>query len=132
MSAVRKEGVSARRFAAANSVSSAVPTSETPADSRFHNSAMPRRASLMQEPVLVLNRARVVRADRVGRESGSIRAFLEGAGDGGQLVLYRNLCFTAVTINGDRLVTIASGAIEQHPVLGIAAGLSALRPFRME
>src|SRR6516225_1006438 len=55
MSAVRKEGVGARRFAAANSASSAVPTSETPADSRFHNSAMPRRASLMQEPVLVLN-----------------------------------------------------------------------------
>src|SRR5215469_14312485 len=55
MSAVRKEGVSARRFAAANSASSAVPASETPADSRFHNSAMPRRASLMQEPVLVLN-----------------------------------------------------------------------------
>jgi single-stranded-DNA-specific exonuclease len=37
------------------------------------------------EPVLVLNRARVVRADRVGRESGSIRAFLEGVGGGTRL-----------------------------------------------
>src|SRR5262247_2826980 len=55
MSAVRKEGVAARRFAAQNSASSVVPSSETPADSRFHNSALPRRASLMQEPVLVLN-----------------------------------------------------------------------------
>jgi single-stranded-DNA-specific exonuclease len=37
------------------------------------------------EPVLVLNRARVVRADRVGRESGSIRAFLEGMAGGTRL-----------------------------------------------
>jgi single-stranded-DNA-specific exonuclease len=37
------------------------------------------------EPVLVLNRARVVRADRVGREAGSIRAFLEGEGGGTRL-----------------------------------------------
>jgi single-stranded-DNA-specific exonuclease len=35
-----------------------------------------------EEPVLVLNRARVVRADRVGRESASIRAFVEGEGGG--------------------------------------------------
>ncbi|HEX2940608.1 MAG TPA: single-stranded-DNA-specific exonuclease RecJ [Rhodopila sp.] len=35
-----------------------------------------------EEPVLVLNRARVVRADRVGRESTSIRAFVEGEGGG--------------------------------------------------
>ncbi len=35
-----------------------------------------------EEPTLVLNRARVVRADRVGREAGSIRAFLEGEGGG--------------------------------------------------
>src|SRR5215469_8832991 len=55
MSAVRKEGVSARRFAATDSASSVVPSSETPADSRFHISTVPRRASLMQEPVLVLN-----------------------------------------------------------------------------
>jgi single-stranded-DNA-specific exonuclease len=35
-----------------------------------------------EEPTLVLQRARVRRADRVGRESGSIRAFVEGE-DGG-------------------------------------------------
>ena len=38
-----------------------------------------------EEPVLVLNRVRVVRADRVGREAGSIRAFLEGEGGGPRL-----------------------------------------------
>jgi single-stranded-DNA-specific exonuclease len=38
-----------------------------------------------QEPVLVLNRARVVRSDRVGREGGSIRVFLEGEGGGTRL-----------------------------------------------
>lgn len=38
-----------------------------------------------EEPVLVLHRARVVRADRVGREAGSIRAFVEGEGGGPRL-----------------------------------------------
>ena len=38
-----------------------------------------------EEPTLVLNRARVVRADRVGREAGSIRAFVEGEGGAGRL-----------------------------------------------
>jgi single-stranded-DNA-specific exonuclease len=38
-----------------------------------------------EEPTLVLNRARVVRADRVGREAGSIRAFLEGETGGPRL-----------------------------------------------
>jgi single-stranded-DNA-specific exonuclease len=38
-----------------------------------------------EEPTLVLHRARVVRADRVGRESNSIRAFVEGEGGGGRL-----------------------------------------------
>ena len=38
-----------------------------------------------EEPVLVLNRARVVRADRVGREARSIRAFVEGEGGGPRL-----------------------------------------------
>ncbi len=38
-----------------------------------------------EEPMLVLHRARVVRADRVGRESNSIRAFLEGEGGGPRL-----------------------------------------------
>ncbi len=35
-----------------------------------------------EEPTLVLPRVRVVRADRVGRERGAIRAFLEGEGGG--------------------------------------------------
>ena len=55
MSAVRKEGVYSRRFAASDAASSVVPANDSPADSRFHNPAVPRRASLMQEPVLVLN-----------------------------------------------------------------------------
>jgi single-stranded-DNA-specific exonuclease len=35
-----------------------------------------------EEPVFVLSRTRVVRAERVGREAGSIRAFVEGEGGG--------------------------------------------------
>jgi single-stranded-DNA-specific exonuclease len=38
-----------------------------------------------EEPMLVLHRARVVRADRVGREAGSIRAFVEAEGGGSRL-----------------------------------------------
>lgn len=38
-----------------------------------------------EEPTLVLQRARVVRSDRVGREAGSIRAFVEGEGGGPRL-----------------------------------------------
>jgi single-stranded-DNA-specific exonuclease len=38
-----------------------------------------------EEPTLVLHRARVVRADRVGREAGSIRAFVEGEAGGPRL-----------------------------------------------
>jgi single-stranded-DNA-specific exonuclease len=38
-----------------------------------------------EEPMLVLQRARVVRADRVGREGGAIRAFVEGEGGGPRL-----------------------------------------------
>ena len=38
-----------------------------------------------EEPTLVLNRARVVRADRVGREANTIRAFVEGEGGGPRL-----------------------------------------------
>ena len=37
------------------------------------------------EPVLVLPRARVVRADRIGRESATVRAFIEGEGGGARL-----------------------------------------------
>lgn len=38
-----------------------------------------------EEPMLVLSHARVLRADRVGRESNSIRAFVEGEGGGPRL-----------------------------------------------
>ena len=38
-----------------------------------------------EEPVLVLQRARVIRSDRVGREASSIRVFLEGEGGGPRL-----------------------------------------------
>jgi single-stranded-DNA-specific exonuclease len=38
-----------------------------------------------EEPTLVLHRARVVRADRVGREAGSIRAFVESEAGGPRL-----------------------------------------------
>jgi single-stranded-DNA-specific exonuclease len=38
-----------------------------------------------EEPTLVLHRARVVRADRVGREANSIRASIEGEGGGPRL-----------------------------------------------
>ncbi len=38
-----------------------------------------------EEPVLVLQRARVLRADRVGREGTAIRAFVEGEGGGPRL-----------------------------------------------
>ena len=38
-----------------------------------------------EEPVLVLHRARVMRADRVGREANSIRAFVEGESGGPRL-----------------------------------------------
>lgn len=45
-----------------------------------------------EEPVFVLNRARVVRADRVGKEGNTVRAFLEGEGGGGRL---KAICFRA-------------------------------------
>ncbi|MSP03375.1 MAG: single-stranded-DNA-specific exonuclease RecJ [Acetobacteraceae bacterium] len=38
-----------------------------------------------EEPVLVLQRARVIRADRVGKDQASIRVFLEGEGGGPRL-----------------------------------------------
>ena len=38
-----------------------------------------------EEPVLVLHRARVARADRVGREANTIRAFVQGEADGPRL-----------------------------------------------
>jgi single-stranded-DNA-specific exonuclease len=45
-----------------------------------------------EEPVFVLSRARVVRADRVGKEGNSVRAFLEGEGGGPRL---KAICFRA-------------------------------------
>ncbi|HVY13927.1 MAG TPA: single-stranded-DNA-specific exonuclease RecJ [Rhodopila sp.] len=38
-----------------------------------------------EEPMLVLHRARVLRADRVGREGNTVRAFVEGEGGGPRL-----------------------------------------------
>jgi single-stranded-DNA-specific exonuclease len=38
-----------------------------------------------EEPMFVLQRARVVRADRVGREGATLRTFIEGEGGGGRL-----------------------------------------------
>jgi single-stranded-DNA-specific exonuclease len=38
-----------------------------------------------EEPILVLQRARVLRADRVGKEATAIRAFVEGEGGGPRL-----------------------------------------------
>ena len=38
-----------------------------------------------EEPLLILPRARVVRADRVGKEGATIRAFVEGEGGAGRL-----------------------------------------------
>lgn len=45
-----------------------------------------------EEPVFVVNRARIVRADRVGKEGNAVRAFLEGEGGGGRL---KAICFRA-------------------------------------
>ncbi len=45
-----------------------------------------------EEPVFVLSRARVVRADRVGKEGAAVRAFLEGEGGGPRL---KAICFRA-------------------------------------
>jgi single-stranded-DNA-specific exonuclease len=45
-----------------------------------------------EEPVFALPRARVVRADRVGKEGKTIRAFLEGEGGGPRL---KAVCFRA-------------------------------------
>jgi len=45
-----------------------------------------------EEPVFVLPRARIVRADRVGKEGNSVRAFLDGEGGGARL---KAICFRA-------------------------------------
>jgi single-stranded-DNA-specific exonuclease len=62
-----------------------------------------------EEPILVLQRARVVRADRVGREGTAIRAFVEGEGGGPRLkaMLFRvrdgALADTLLSSNGSPL-----------------------------
>jgi hypothetical protein len=55
MSARRLEPVESRGHHTPQASDGAVPGSEGPAGSRIHNSLPIRRASLMQEPVLVLN-----------------------------------------------------------------------------
>jgi single-stranded-DNA-specific exonuclease len=45
-----------------------------------------------EEPVFVLTRARIVRADRVGKDGNAVRAFLEGEGGGPRL---KAICFRA-------------------------------------
>jgi single-stranded-DNA-specific exonuclease len=45
-----------------------------------------------EEPVFALSRARVVRADRVGKEGNTVRAFLDGEGGGARL---KAICFRA-------------------------------------
>ena len=55
MSAMRQDPPNPRGHRPPSAVDSAVSSSDTPAGSRFHNSAVSRRGSLMQEPVLVLN-----------------------------------------------------------------------------
>ena len=55
MSARRPESVESRGRHTPQAAGVPAPASETPAGSRFHNSNPLRRATLMQEPVLVLN-----------------------------------------------------------------------------
>ena len=55
MSALRQETPSPRGRKPPIATETAMSSSEMPAGSRSHNLAMPRRGSLMQEPVLVLN-----------------------------------------------------------------------------
>ncbi len=43
-----------------------------------------------EEPVIVLPRVRVIRADRIGKDGNSLRAFIEGEGGGARL---KALCF---------------------------------------
>src|ERR1700756_378724 len=48
MGCMKKEGVFPRRFAVSDAASSVVPPNDSPADSRFHNPAALRRASLVE------------------------------------------------------------------------------------
>ena len=59
------------------------------------------------EPVVVLQRARVIRADRVGKDLSSIRVFLEGEGGGprlkGMLFRARDGALTEALLSRDRV-----------------------------
>ncbi len=60
-----------------------------------------------EEPVLIVPRARVVRADRVGRELTTVRAFVEGEGGDGRL---KTLMFRA------REGAVAEALLQRAPV----------------
>ncbi len=55
MGANRHMSVDSRGRYTPEAAGTPMPSAEGPAGSRIHNSIFPRRASLMQEPVLVLN-----------------------------------------------------------------------------
>jgi single-stranded-DNA-specific exonuclease len=65
------------------------------------------------EPVLVLQRARVIRSDRVGREASSIRVFLEGEGGGprlkGMLFRAREGALSEALLSRDRVPLHVAG-----------------------
>jgi single-stranded-DNA-specific exonuclease len=65
------------------------------------------------EPVLVLQRARVIRSDRVGREASSIRVFLEGEGGGprlkGMLFRARESALSEALLSRDRVPLHVAG-----------------------
>jgi single-stranded-DNA-specific exonuclease len=66
-----------------------------------------------EEPVLVLQRARVIRADRVGREGSSIRVFMEGEGGGprlkGMLFRAREGALSEALLSRDRVPLHVAG-----------------------
>ena len=66
-----------------------------------------------EEPVLVLQRARVIRADRVGKDQSSIRVFLEGEGGGprlkGMMFRAREGALMDALLSRDRMVLHLAG-----------------------
>jgi single-stranded-DNA-specific exonuclease len=62
-----------------------------------------------EEPVFVLQRARVMRADRVGREGTAVRAFVEGEGGGMRL---KAMLFRAR--EGDLVDALLTGRVPMH------------------
>ncbi len=69
------------------------------------------------EPVLVLPWVRVLRADRVGREGGTLRATIEGEGGGNRL--------KALLFRADRLPAIADAILHRGAPLHLAGHLRA-------